>query len=103
MKKWRSCGKKEVKERKGGQRKKGRSKREREVKLRNGGQIKKWRSKEEMEVKWRRGGQRKKWSPKRTWKERVEEESVKVDFRRENAIARSKWCAGVNHIDTGLG
>ena len=35
-------------------------------------------------------GQRKKGRPKRTWKKQVEEESVKVGLRREDALCRSK-------------
>ena len=31
-------------------------------------------------------GQRKKGRPKRTWKKQVEEESVKVGLRKENAL-----------------
>ena len=47
-------------------------------------------------------GQRKKWRPKRTWKKKVEEESVKVGLRREDALCRSKWSVGVNKIAAGL-
>ena len=35
-------------------------------------------------------GQRKKGRLKRTWKSQVEEESVKVDLRMEDALCRSK-------------
>ena len=43
--------------------------------------------------------QRKKWRLKRrTWKNQVEEESVKVGLRREDALCRSKWSVGVNQI-----
>ena len=42
--------------------------------------------------------QRKKGSPKRTWKELVEEESVKIGLGRDNALCRSRWSVGVNHI-----
>ena len=41
-------------------------------------------------------GQRKKGSPKRTWERQVEEESVKVGLRREDALCRSKWSVGIN-------
>ena len=34
-------------------------------------------------------GQRKKWRPKRTWKKQVEEKSVKVGLRMEDALCRS--------------
>ena len=47
-------------------------------------------------------GQRKKGRPKRTWKNLVEEESVMVGLRMENAFCRSKWSVGVNHITAGL-
>ena len=47
-------------------------------------------------------GQRKKVMPKRTWKEQVEEESVKVGLRREDALCRSKCSICVNHIAAGL-
>ena len=30
------------------------------------------------------------------WKRQVEEESVKVGLRREDALCRSKWSVGVN-------
>ena len=41
-------------------------------------------------------GQRKKGRPKRMWEKQVEEESVKVGLRREDALCRSKWSVGVN-------
>ena len=47
-------------------------------------------------------GQRKKGRPKRTWKKQVEEESMKVVLRREDAICHSKWSFGVNKITAGL-
>ena len=43
-------------------------------------------------------GQRKKGRLKRTWKWLVEEESMKVGFRREDAHFYSKWSVGVNQI-----
>ena len=46
-------------------------------------------------------GQRKKGRLKRTWKKEVEEESVKVGLRREDALCRSKWSADVNRIAAG--
>ena len=45
--------------------------------------------------------QRKKGRLKRTWKKQVEEESVKVGLRREDALCRSKWSVGVNQIAAG--
>ena len=33
-------------------------------------------------------GQRKKWRPKRIWKKPVEEESVKIGLKREDALCR---------------
>ena len=47
-------------------------------------------------------GHRKKGKLKRTWKNQVEEESVKVGVRREDALCRSKWSVGVNQIAAGL-
>ena len=47
-------------------------------------------------------GQRKKGRLKRTWKRQVEEESVKVSLRREDAHCRSKWSVGISQIAAGL-
>ena len=47
-------------------------------------------------------GQRKNGRPKRTWKKQVEEESVKVDLRREDVPCWSKWSVGVDQIAVGL-
>ena len=47
-------------------------------------------------------GQRKKGRLKRTWKKQVEEESVKVGLRREDALCQSKWSVGVNQIASCL-
>ena len=61
-----------------------------------------------LKVKERKGGQRKvegqrkKWRPKWTWKKQVEEESAKVDLRREDALCRSKQSFGINHITAEL-
>ena len=46
--------------------------------------------------------QREKGRLKRTWRKQVEEESVKVGLRREDALCRSKWSVGVNQIAAGL-
>ena len=46
-------------------------------------------------------GHRKKGRPKRTWKRQVEEESMKVGLRREDALCRSKWSVVVNQIGAG--
>ena len=46
--------------------------------------------------------QRKKGRLKRTWKKQVEEESVKVALRRQDALCRSMWCVGVDQIAAGL-
>ena len=46
-------------------------------------------------------GQRKKGRPKRTWEKQVEEESVKVVLRKEDAHCRSKWSADINKIAAG--
>ena len=48
------------------------------------------------------GDQRKKGGSKRTWIRQVEEESVKVGLRREDALCRLKWSVGVNLIAAGL-
>ena len=47
-------------------------------------------------------GQRKKGRLKRIWKRQVEDESVMVGFRREDALCRSEWSVGVNTIAAGL-
>ena len=47
-------------------------------------------------------GQRKKGRPKRTWKKQVEEESMKGDLRRKDALCRSKCSVSVNKIAAGL-
>ena len=38
------------------------------------------------------------WKKERTWKKQVEEESVKVSLRIEDALCRSKWSVGVDQI-----
>ena len=43
-------------------------------------------------------GQRKKGRPKRTWKKQVDEESMKIGLRMQDALCRSKWSVGVNQI-----
>ena len=48
-------------------------------------------------------GQRKNVKPKSTWKRQVEEESVEFGLRREDALCRTKWNVGDNHISVGLG
>ena len=45
-------------------------------------------------------GQRKK-GRLRMWKKQVEEESVKVGLRREDALCCSKWSVSVNKIAAG--
>ena len=47
-------------------------------------------------------GQSKKGRPMRTWKERVEEKSVKVGLTREDAHCRSMWNVCVNKIAARL-
>ena len=47
-------------------------------------------------------GQREKGRPKRTWKKQVEEESVKVGVRMEEALYQSKCSVGINQIAAGL-
>ena len=46
--------------------------------------------------------QGKKEMMKRTWKKPVEEESVKVGFRMEDALCHSKWIVDINQIADGL-
>ena len=47
-------------------------------------------------------GQMKKGRLKRTWKKQVDDESVNVGLRTEDALCRSKWCVGLNQIAAGL-
>ena len=54
------------------------------------------------ELDFKAEGQRKNGRLKRTWKKQVEEESVKVGLRMEDALCRSKWSVGVNPIAAGL-
>ena len=39
---------------------------------------------------------------KRIWKKQVEEERMKVSLNKEDAICRSTWIVGANHIATIL-
>ena len=48
-------------------------------------------------------GQRKKGRLKRTWKRQVDEESVKICLRMEDALCQSHLSVGINIIATGLG
>ena len=48
------------------------------------------------------GGQRKKERQKRTWKKQVEEVSVKIGLKKEDALNRSKWSVGVDQFAAGL-
>ena len=62
---------------------------------------------EDGHVSWREldfevDGQRKKGRLKGTWGTQVEEESVNVGLRREDALCRLKWSVGVNQIAAGL-
>ena len=47
-------------------------------------------------------GQRKKWRLNWTWKRQIEDESVKVGLRRDDALCQSKWSVGINQIAAGL-
>ena len=47
-------------------------------------------------------GQRKKWRPKRMVKKQVEEESMKIGLRKEDALCRSKWSVCINKMVAGL-
>ena len=44
---------------------------------------------------------RKEGRPRRTCRRQVEDESVKVGLRMEDALFRSKWIVGVNQINAG--
>ena len=44
------------------------------------------------------GGQRKKERQKRTWKKQVEEVSVKIGLKKEDALNRSQWSVGVDQF-----
>ena len=46
--------------------------------------------------------QRKKGRLNKTWKKQVEEESVKVGFRREDDLCCPRWSVGVNQIAAAL-
>ena len=39
-----------------------------------------------MELHFEVEGQKKKWRPKRTWKRQIEEKSVKIGLKREDAL-----------------
>ena len=45
--------------------------------------------------------QRMKGRLRRTWRKQVEEESVRVSLRREDALCQSRWSVGVNQIAAG--
>ena len=47
-------------------------------------------------------GQRRTVRSKRTCKNQVEEVSVNVGLRREDALCQSKWSVGINQITAGL-
>ena len=47
-------------------------------------------------------GERMKGRLKSTWKNQVEEKSVKVGLRWEDALCQSKWSVGVNRIAAWL-
>ena len=47
-------------------------------------------------------GQRKKGRPKRIWKKRVNEESIKVGLKRKDLLCHSKWSVSINRIAVGL-
>ena len=47
-------------------------------------------------------GQRNKGRRARKWTRKVEEESVKIGLRREDALCRSKWSVSANKIAAGL-
>ena len=54
------------------------------------------------ELEFEVGDERRKGRLKRKWKKQVEEESMKVDLRREGAFYYSKWNVGVHQIATRL-
>ena len=47
-------------------------------------------------------GQRKKGWPNRTWRKKAEKETVLVGLKRRDALYRSMWSVGINHIAAGL-
>ena len=48
-------------------------------------------------------GKRKRGRPKKTWKNRVEEETGKIGLKKEDALNREKWKNGVRAIAEGMG
>ena len=46
--------------------------------------------------------QRKRGRLKRTWKKKVEDESVKIWLRKKDVLCQSKWSVGINQIADGL-
>ena len=47
-------------------------------------------------------GQGKNGRLKMTWKKQIEEESVKIGLRVEDALCRSRWSVGISQIAAGL-
>ena len=47
-------------------------------------------------------GKKKRGRPK-TWKKQVEEETEKIDLKKEDALNRAKWRNGVRAIAQGIG
>ena len=47
-------------------------------------------------------GKKKRGRPK-TWKKQVEEETEKIDLKKEDALNRAKWRNGVRAIEQGIG
>ena len=48
-------------------------------------------------------GKRKRGRPKKTWRKQVEEETEKIDLKKEDALRRDKWRDGVRAIAEGMG
>ena len=48
-------------------------------------------------------GKRKRGRPKKIWKKQVEEETEKIDLKKEDALNQAKWRDGVREIAEGIG
>ena len=48
-------------------------------------------------------GKRKRERPKKIWKKQVQEDTVKIGLKKENALNRGKWRDGVQAIAEGMG
>ena len=48
-------------------------------------------------------GNRKRGRPKKIWKKQMEEETVKIGLKKEDALNRAKWRDGLRAIAKGMG